>query len=255
VRRALLVIFFAFFYAAAAAAEPEFYSQCHKFLPRADDFAKQCEARAKPFSRTFYPSGGRGELESYSAYFDALEAPSHFVLGCVLNFKHQISFVGLYYAAQPLDMAHFSQYPIRFIDPNDDVGLQIDGAQHTLIAVRQFQTEAIPPRLKGAVANCEDAGLETINGVNATAIIGIHFRKLTDRETVVCFGDSCHVRPFAVFFGPHDTPIIYALRNLILIDGNGTLLIEQKFYDSCKGWKSDPTSVEGITYEMCGQKN
>lgn len=259
--KGLLFIFLAgliaFSSVVALAAEPEFYSQCRKFLPRADDFAKECRERARPFSRTFYPSGGpRGETESYSAYFDTLSAPSHFVLGCILNFKHDLSFVGLYYTAQPLDMAHFDNDEIVSITPNDDVNLLIQGVQHTLIAARQFRTDEIPPRLKGAVANCENAGLETINGVNATAINGWHFRKLTDGKLEVCLADYCEApHSYAVFFGPHDAPIVYALNKLILIDGDGTLLLQQQYYDNaCKRWKSQPLDIYGIIYEMCGKK-
>src|SRR4051794_41054484 len=131
---------------AALTAEPEFYAQCHKLLPVADDFARECQQRARPFSRTFYPSGGsRGELESYSTHFKTLDAPSNFVLGCVLDFKHKLSFVGLYFTARPLDMARFSDTQIAFIDPNANVGLQIDGVRHTLVAARQFATDVIPP--------------------------------------------------------------------------------------------------------------
>jgi hypothetical protein len=156
---------------AAIAAEAEFYSQCHKLFPVADDFAHECLQRARPFSRTFYPSGGsRGEVEAFSTYFKTLDAPSHFVLGCVLDFKHKISFAGLYYSAQPLDMARFNEYPIAFIDFDGNVGLKIDGAQHTLIAVRQFVTDVIPPRLRGRPQNCEDPRIETMNGSNATAL-------------------------------------------------------------------------------------
>ena len=103
----------AIFYVTAAAAEPPFYAQCHKLLPMADDFAQECLQKARSFSRTFYPSGGsRGEAESYSTYFKALDAPSHFVLGCVLDFKNKINFVGLYYTAQPLDMSRLDDYRI-----------------------------------------------------------------------------------------------------------------------------------------------
>lgn len=99
----------------AVAAEVEFYRQCHRFLPIADQFPRECEERARPFSRMFYPSGGnRGEAERFSVYFRPLDKPSRFVLGCVLNFKHKINFAGIYYSATPLDMSHFQDYKIIF---------------------------------------------------------------------------------------------------------------------------------------------
>lgn len=185
-------------YQPGTAAESSFYSQCHKLLPIADDFARECQERARPFSRTFYPSGGsRGEVESYSTYFKPLDAPSNFILGCVLNFKHKIGFIGLYYSAQPLDMARFDDYPIAFIDPDDNVGLQIDGARRTLPAVRQFVTDVIPPRLVGRPVNCEDPKIEELDGSNATAFV--HFRKIDESEIEYCNGNYCRTGKYLTF--------------------------------------------------------
>ena len=136
---ALIVSVSILFSTPAFADEGAFYEQCQKFLPIADQFASDCLHRARPFERTFYPSGGsRGVPESFSAYFKPLAARSRFVLGCVLNFKHNLSFVGMYYSHRLMDMKDFDQHPIDFIDFDANVGLDVDGRQLTLIAVRQF---------------------------------------------------------------------------------------------------------------------
>lgn len=238
----------------AIAAESLFYSQCYKQLPIADDFANECKQRARPFSRTFYPGGGsRGELESYSAYFKALDAPSHFVLGCVLDFRHQINFAGLYYSAQPLDMSKFESYPIAFIDPGDNVGLQIDGAQHTFVAVRQFVTKLIPARLRLAPKDCEDPKIESVGGVAATA--EEHFRALDEGRMEYCLGDACRPVKYRAF-GVHEAPIVYSYHDLFMVDGNGVLMLKDDYFrDVCATWKRPVASEYNLIYEMCSKVN
>jgi hypothetical protein len=239
---------------AAIAAEAEFYAQCRKLLPVADDFARECQQRARPFSRTFYPSGGsRGEVESYSAHFKTLDTPSKFVLGCVLDFKHKLSFVGLYFTARPLDMARFNDYQIAFIDPDDNVGLQIDGVRHTLVAARQFVTDVIPPRIKGRPQNCEDPHIETINGSDATALV--HFRQVGENLMEFCNGDYCRTVKYSTF-GLHATPIIYDFYDLFVIDSAGVLMLKEDYFKrACASWKGDTTSIYNVIYEMCPKAN
>jgi len=239
---------------AALTAEPEFYAQCHKLLPVADDFARECQQRARPFSRTFFPSGGsRGEVESYSAHFKPLDAPSNFVLGCVLDFKHKLSFVGLYFTARPLDMARFNDYQIAFIDPDDNVGLQIDGVRHTLVAARQFVTDVIPPRIKARPNNCEDPHMETINGSDATAFE--HFRQVDENQMEYCTGDYCRTVRYSSF-GVHETPVIYAFHDLFVIDSNGVIMLKDDYFKrACASWKGNTTSIYNVIYEMCPKAN
>jgi hypothetical protein len=224
--RFLGVTFLVLAFCRVATAESSFYAQCHKLLPIADDFAHECQQRARPFSRTFYPSGGsRGEVESYSTFFKALDAPSHFVLGCVLDFKHRISFAGLYYSALALDMAHFDDYQIAFIDPDDNVGFQIDGVQRSLVAVRQFVTDVIPAKLTGRPKNCEDPHIEAIDGSSAAALV--HLRRIDQGRMEYCIGDYCRTVRYLTFGGVHEAPIIYTFYDLFLIDSNGVLMLKE----------------------------
>jgi hypothetical protein len=237
-----------------AAAEVSFYAQCNKLLPIADDFARECQQRARPFSRTFYPSGGsRGEVESYSTYFKALDAPSHFVLGCVLDFKHKISFGGLYYSALALDMAHFDDYQIAFIDPGDNVGFQIDGIQRTLVAVRQFVTDVIPARLTGRPKNCKDPHIEAIDGSSTAALV--HLREIDQDEMEYCNGDYCQTARYLTFGGVHESPIIYTFHDLFLIDGNGALMLKEDYFKGTCTWKGNDSSAYNIIHEMCARIN
>ncbi|ACB94727.1 hypothetical protein [Beijerinckia indica] len=237
----------------AIAAETEFYSQCHKLLPIADEFARECQEQARPFSRTFHPSGGpRGEVESYSIHFKPLNTPSHFVLGCVLNFKHKLDFVGLYYTARPLDMSQFNSYGIVFVDPDDNGGLIIDGIQNTFIAVRQFVTNIIPARLEGRPQNCDDAGLEAIGDAVATTRQSERFRKVDDNNEEYCMVDYCVTNTYNAFISKHTAPIIYGEHHLFMIDGNGSILIDASHYKKvCAGWKGNAAMSYNIIYEMC----
>jgi hypothetical protein len=239
----------------AVAAEPSFYAQCHRLLPMADDFAKECLQQARSFSRTFHQSGGtRGEIESYSTHFKALDAPSRFVLGCVLDFKNKINFAGLFYSAQPLDMSRFDEYQIAFVDPNDNVGLQIDGDRHTLVAVRQFVTGVIPPRLTGRPKNCEDPHIETINGQKATA--EEKFRRIDGGQVEYCYGGNfCPITRYSIL-GVHEFPVIYNFHDLILIDANGVLMLKENYFrEVCASWRKDNASVYNIIREACVKAN
>jgi hypothetical protein len=244
---------------AESVPEPEFYAQCHKLLPMADDFARECLARAKPFSRTFYPGGGgRGQPESFSTYFKALDAPSHFVLGCVLDFKHQISFAGLYYSPRPLDMSHFDDYEIIFIDFGSNVGLQIDGAQNTFVAVRQFTDSFIPPALHthSSGRNCEDEGLETIGNIKSTKTKENDLNFISDNKTdeQYCWGTYCTRHSYVTFFGSHISPIIYAEHWLFMIDSEGVLMLDREYYnDACIKWKTKSGGLYYIIHEVCGK--
>ncbi|HTW54353.1 MAG TPA: hypothetical protein VME45_20865 [Stellaceae bacterium] len=249
---ALVTFFFA---RIATADEPAFYAQCHALLPIADDFAHDCLQQARPFSRTFYPGGGsRGEIESFSAYFRPLSAPSHFVLGCVLDFRHQIAFAGLYYTPRLLDMNGFSNYKIVFIDFQDNVGLDVDGVQTTFVAVRQFVTDVIPPRYNGRPKDCEEAGIEDIKGVKATSYY--HIRALGHDEFEFCEGDFCKVSSYAILLGKHSVPVVYAdwfpAPWVLFIDGEGSLIIEaNEFAEACKSWRRNLTSVYDLITEVC----
>jgi hypothetical protein len=238
----------------ACGEEAAFYTQCHKLLPSVDEFARTCLDRARSFSRTFYHSGGsRGEEETYSTYFQPLDAPSHFVLGCVLDHKHKINFAGLYYTARPLNMARFGDYDIVFIDPNDNVGLKIDDRQNTLMAVRQFVTGFVPPRLTGRPKNCEDPHIETIGNEIATA--HERFRQIDLKQFEWCSGTACRTAPYITLLGAHSAPIIYAHDDVILIDAGGALMIREDFYNSvCSAKRGDAAGMFNIMFEMCAQQ-
>jgi hypothetical protein len=167
------------------------------------------------------------------------------LLGCVLDSKHKISFVGLFYSARPLDMSKFDDYEIVFIDPNDNVGVLIDGVQNTLIAVRQFVSDRIPPRLRGRPQNCEDAKIETTDSGSATA--HERFRKVNSKQMEYCSGTACRVVSYTTVLGEHNAPLVYAHHDVFLVDANGVLMIKDDFFENaCNANRSDSSSIYNI---------
>lgn len=235
----------------ALAEQSAFMAQCTKLLPRADEFSAVCLTHARTFSRTFYPgAGSRGETEAYSTYFQQLDAPSHFLLGCVLDFKRKLSFVGIYYSAEPMDMAHFDDYPIVFVDPNGNVAVSVAGIQHTLVAVRQFVTQVIPPRLQGRPKNCEEVQIETFNGVVANT--RNRFRQTDKNEFEFCGGTACRGASYSTFVREHGAPIVYADHDVFLIDANGALMIKNEYLDrACSASRGNAAGLYNIIFEMC----
>lgn len=255
VRRVSISALAVLLYASCAfAEETAFINQCTKLLPDANEFASVCLDHARPFSRTFYPGGGsKGEIEAYSTYFKRLEAPSHFLLGCVLDSNRKLSFLGLYYAAEPSDMARFEDYEVLFVDPNDNVGISVNGVQRTLIAIRQFVTDIVPPRLKGRPKNCELPQIETVGGVTATA--HDRFRQINQNEFEFCNGVACRSARYSTFVREHRSPLVYASHDVFLIDENGALLIKNEHIDRiCSAVRSDVASMYNIVFEMCHQQ-
>ena len=259
--RLLIGVFVAVSGQTGMASASSFYSQCHKLLPTADEFARECQQRARPFSRTFYPGGGaRDEVESYSTYFRPLDAPSHFVLGCVLNFKHKINFAGLYYTAEPLDMSRFDEYGITFIDPNDDVGLEIGGTQHVFVPVRRFVTDLIPPPLGQSPKNCDEDAIETTKEAVATGYMRV--RQMPDDIFEICRSlarDAPYCREFKYLFfiEKHQAPIVYSFNTFgigqFFIDGEGAFMVQEKAYKDICEWKKDSAQVSNVIREMCAR--
>jgi hypothetical protein len=196
----------------AFAYDLDFYNQCRRFLPIADDFGAECLQKARPFGREFYPTGmNRGVPERFSAYFKPLEAPSHFLLGCVLNIAHQISFAGMYYSHERIDMQDFDRYPITFIDYNANVGIDIGGSQLTLLAIRQFSTSKIPPHIKGERINCENERIEFFNSENPT-YYSVRYKYLGDNilQPISSLGELFPNITVKQYFGEHRSPLIFA---------------------------------------------
>jgi hypothetical protein len=236
-------------------AETEFNRQCQRLLPLADDFAKKCLKDAVPFSRTFYPSGGTsGEPEAFRIQFSDAYADSHFILGCNIGARGNLTYVGLYYKTSLDPLPAFKSDQIGFVDFNANTGIKVNGRKQILIAVRQFVTATIPQRYEALVRNCEDGDMEGLPPrSNSTTLAR---KPDNDKEWVYRFRPDAkaEVKPYDVFFGPGDGPWIWQVRGDVVIDANGALLIPSDWRQTaCSKWQ-DVYGEEGIVQETCNLK-
>ena len=236
-------------------AETEFDRQCHRLLPLADDFAKKCLKDAVPFSRMFYPSGGpSGEPEAFRVLFSDAYSDSHFILGCHIGARGNLTYVGLYYKTSTDPLPAFQSNQIGFVDFDANAGIRVNGRKQILIAVRQFVTDFIPQRYEARVRNCEDGDLEGVQpSADSTTLVR---NPDNDKEWVYRFRPDAkaEVKPYDVFFGPGDGPRIWQVTGDVVIDANGALLIPSDWRQTaCTKWQ-DVLGEEGIVQETCNLK-
>ena len=236
--------------AVSCAATSDFAKRCQMLVPAMNTFAQECQTKARPFSRTFFPGGlvnGSGEKESYSVWFFEEPEASHFVLGCVLNRDHSISYLGIYFSIAKDDVTTLNKGQIVFIDPNDDVGIDVSGKRRTLLPIRQFTSTVVPPRLIGRPANCDppSLGAESIvfdDAQTITYCMGPSRDRICKKEDVVPMTKS-NALPSSV---------IYSMNAVYFITTAGQLYARRDWYDSsCSRWPRDPTSADGILFEAC----
>ena len=214
---------------------------CPVWLTQADDFLADCQAHARYFTRTFYPSGGsRGEKEENSAWFASAPSDSHFLMGCTLRFDRTLSFLGLYYTAEPPAIVQADTAPILGIGFDGEVVLSVDGHPVTFTPVEPFDTVKVKTRWSGSAktaVNCQsplgqDGGYHLMR--NDTFADFSRF----DREGIVAVGGfaSTEVATKFLEFFPSPIPreIIYSWFNVILVTTSGSLLVrEESFPKAC----------------------
>jgi len=122
-----------------------FHDVCPGLFKIADDFAKECLEKARPYGRVFLPVH---QKETHAAYFREIDSGSHFSLGCTLDQNHKIRFLGIYYSTKSSSFKVANTAPFEFIDFNGNVGINVDGKPVVLIAVRRFVTDFIPSPYK-----------------------------------------------------------------------------------------------------------
>jgi hypothetical protein len=222
---------------ASAAGLENAIPNCPEWLAGADGFLDECQAHARYFTRTFYPSGGgRGEKEENSAWFAPAPADSHFLMGCTLRFDRTLSFLGLYYTAEPSAIAQANIAPILGIDFDGDVVLAVDRHPVTFTAVQPFDTPKVETRWSGsprAALNCqsplgEDGGYHLMRGSTFA-----DFSRF-DHEGIVevgAFPSTKQSFKYIKFFTSTLPPqIIYAWGNQVLVMTSGNILVREDWF-------------------------
>jgi hypothetical protein len=230
-------------------ATSEFDVQCQRLLPEADSFYDKCQKEGVPFGRTFHPSGGaRGERESYRVLFSESFQDSHFVMGCVLigNFR----MVSIYYKTSKDPLPPLKPEYIQAVDFQGNVGLKIEGKRRILLAVQQIVTANIPERYTGLVRNCEVGDLNRLKNVPGGSWLE---RGSDGRPSAFCYapGVPCDIEPYSVFFGDGRNQTLFMPTYKLFVDGDGALMIREKYRESaCAGWL-DVYGPEAIVLESC----
>jgi hypothetical protein len=266
------LLVFAFPYGADAkvVVGTSFTEQCPALFAEADNFAKECLGRARKSVRDFYPASPLAgaysgpDREVHGAYFRPAAPGSHFALGCTLNRKHEINFLGVYYSTNGDNFKIANTAPISFVDFQGNVGLSVGKDRVTLLAVRQFGTDLVPLRYPDGmtVKNCEPSILP--DGAVNNMSVSLRVREYQDGDKTnvnTCIGvteeDLCHTHEYISFFKSNRPNIIGSeMPEFWLIGDGGDFLVEKKIQESScrnkeKTLASGSPHILNILTELC----
>lgn len=208
--------------------------ECPRWLAEADDFLDQCKINARQFTTTFYPSGGsRGEQEKHSVWFASAPANQHFLMGCTLRSNNSLSFLGIYYTAEPSSIEVANLAPIMGVGFDGDVTLLLDSHPVTFVAVRPFETSRVKTRWSGSrevFTNCLDPLGEDGAYHILLQSISADFSRF-ERDHIVeegLFPGSVQTTEYKEFFPSDMRPqLIYSWYGVVLITSSGSLLVKK----------------------------
>ncbi|MEZ5690846.1 MAG: hypothetical protein R3D71_04185 [Rickettsiales bacterium] len=239
-----------------------FHGQCPKLLAMADDFAKECLEKARSREGMTYPYPKMGgipyKVTGYAPYFRAIDNGSNFGLGCSLDTRRRIMFLGIFYSTKSGNFAVANTLPVfNSLGAGGDVTLQKtadkNGELVNFIAVRQFRTNFIKPVMGGgemAIKNCENEQLADgrirMNHVETPRKI---VKNIDDKGRIMirkCDGhEVLCVAEYLRFFPSNDQRIIYqGDHDSFFITSGGDLLVKKNWLArNCKQYKSNPRSL------------
>jgi hypothetical protein len=209
----------------ADAVGDDFFSQCPVLQGQLDKFANICLLNAREQESSF-----DGESEVHGAYFGSASPGSHFALGCTLNWKHQIDFIGVYYSVNGNNFALANLSPLAYVDFFGNAGTVVGGKLANFVMIRQFGDASFPPHFQGnIVKNCENSESKTheIYGTFGGSF-SLRRRFVLGKDLITgCIGGACLPEvPYTQFFGTADSPVIYNGQFFtFLIEDDGSLLV------------------------------
>lgn len=242
-----------------------FSEVCPRFLAIADLFASDCLSNSRSKTRLFYPNGmARAEKEVHGTYFYDRPLQSHFGLGCTVNWKGKIDFLGVYYAVDPSDFNIANDADIRSIDFDGNVALQSDGRPFTLLAIQQFVTGSVAPRFHGRPQNCNVESSQEAPVTLLGGTFGFHeeAKGTSVSDLTICVTESsgkstwCKTDEYHRFFPAPTAPVMFvALGRVVIIRESGEILIETEFLNkSCGAWYANRFEHANIAQELCTPK-
>jgi len=186
----LLVYFLTVNAMVAEAADLSFTGQCPLLLAQADSFAEACLGDAAEYKTYF-----NWDPEVHYAYIGPAAPGSHFGLGCTLNNRHQIAFLGVYYTLDPSAFKAARNASPAYVDFQGNMGFLINNEPVNFFAVRPFLGHfPVQEYYRRNLDNCgelQELGKETPNadGSNFYAHENLENGKLFIRA---CFSaDGC----------------------------------------------------------------
>jgi len=224
-----------------------FHDVCPGLFKIADDFAKECleKARSKEYLRYPYPKmGGIPYKVKNYVYFRAIDSGSHFGLGCSLEDKRNIMFLGIFYSAKSSNFAIANTLPIfQAIGAGRYITLKKDNTENSelikFIAVRQFQTDFIKPVIsvgENDIKNCENRELPYRKIINSEGKVYISKTQTKDGHATIQSCDTaelplCSGEYINVFPSSDERIIFEEGYSDLFITAGGELLIRKSNYD------------------------
>ncbi len=212
-------------------------SECPRWVANADLFYSECKARARTFTRTFYPSGGsRGELEQNSVWFSTDSPNPHFFMGCQLLKSGNLGFLGIYYTAIPAAITEANSAPLIEVGFNGEAAIEIDGHPVAFTPVRPFDTGVVETRWRGRPdVNCNNP--QTADGYYHAMSNGSSYFDLSllkDQSKITWGVDdyrstNVYIRLFSSGLSPQ--PIWYDQTKTVIINGDGSILFERDYFN------------------------
>lgn len=253
----------------SANSQSAFMQLCNASIAKIEPFLAECRKNARPFKRSFYPSGSGAPVpEEHAAWFDMPEARSHFGFGCVLGPNNQVRFLGLYFAVNPDNFRQANSTEFAFIDFDGDVGLRpVDRAQFILLAVRRF---SVPGREPDPIErNCQPTSFDPVSretvfrirakqdwleifkvsGDNPSTITQCSDRELP-YDPNRCFSAKYHF-----VLGQREAPIIFGNSRPLKITDKGGMYVEEDFLrKSCTSDFRASYEPMNIVKEICDNR-
>jgi hypothetical protein len=138
---------------------------CPVLLSQADAFSRECLSNASTYEHYF-----DGSPETHYEYIGPSVPGSHFGLGCTLNSKHEIAFLGIYYTIDGDNFKLPKNAMPGYVDFDGNIGVLLNGKPINFLVVRPFETKTIPlPYYASGIKNCEkqispDGKIDDIQG-------------------------------------------------------------------------------------------
>lgn len=118
----------------------DFYSQCPLLLQQLPRVTQECLLHARPWAIIY-----NDEPENHAAYLVAPKGGPHFAIGCTLDDKGQIAFLGVYYTMNSDNFRYADSSPLAFVDFYGNFAVFLKVGIANFVASQRF---SVDPKLE-----------------------------------------------------------------------------------------------------------